>query len=117
MQRSALKTVRSAGSGCLATLRMKSRLMNADVSFVHHDSRKGVQPNSVPKLCCNGKCGTLTVSRRTVKMTRAIRMILVMRSFCVMASIDGTSPFGISFDASEFNPINTSSDTDILRSR
>ena len=37
-----------------------------------------------------------------------------MKSWCVFVPLIGTSPFGVGFDGSEFNPIHDSSGSDIF---
>ena len=79
-----------------------------------------VQPNSVPTLFVAGKVllhGRVKCAfgfPQNVKTTRS--MVMNGDEVFVRAGLfGGTSPFGISSGGSEFNPSNTSSDSDILR--
>jgi len=79
---------------------------------------KDVQPNSVPKLVVTGnvvpyggdKCAPAFL--QNVKMTGS--MIEGHEVLVRAGPLDGAAPFGISFDGSDFKPINTSSSSDIF---
>ena len=103
---------------CLASLRVKSRLMNAKCLLIITMS-KNLQPNSVPKLVVTGNalhhddrvkcfCGFF----QNVKLTRSM-----MNGHEVLVRAchnDGTSTCGVGFDGSEFKPIDDSSGSDIF---
>merc|ERR1719374_511169 len=78
---------------------------------------KDVQPNSVPKFVVTGnvvpyggeKCAPAFLQNVKMKGSMMDGHEVLVRA----GPLDGAAPFGISFDGSDFKPINTSSSSDI----